>query len=113
MRISGLKTAVNKHTGHIPGAFSFIFDGEAKEFIYVSEKHPEIEKSILKFNEELDFAERTTHAKNDISRIQCDRIQRILVFKKLATNLYFGICIEPDDDIVDLATNAMAVDFNL
>lgn len=113
MEISGLTSAVNKQTGHIPGAISFIFDGEDNQFIYLSEEKSNIEASILKLNDELDFAERAAQAKNDICQLNCPYSDRVFIFKRLATNLYLGVCVERNDNLLKLAKKAISADFNL
>ena len=113
MEISGLTVAVNKQTGHIPGAVSFIFDGEESQFIYLSETKPKMENSIRKLHEEIDFSVRAAQASNDICQVHCPDSDRVFIFKKLATNLFLGVCVERELELMKIATKAISADFNL
>jgi hypothetical protein len=113
VKISGLKEAINKHTGHISGAFTFILDGMENEFLFSSKNAPVIMNTILRHHGIVNFNDRTYHAKDNICQLTCDEMDRLLIIKKLANNLFLGICIPQEDGLHAQAMKALSTEFKL
>jgi len=90
---SPLHIAVKKLAGDIPDAYSYIFDSQDRRFIYFSKPNPALEAEIEELDREKGLANLVEQSLDNIVEIPCKRDERVFFIKRMASNLYFGICV--------------------
>ncbi len=108
---NSIEAVVKRVAGNIPGAYAYVFDGELEKFIYKSESHTLMEKTIVTLNREKGLAGLVNQATNNLAVLDCSDTHRKFFIKKLAVDLYFGLCVEQSEEIIAEAKRVMETSF--
>ncbi|MEQ9231721.1 MAG: hypothetical protein RIF46_13640 [Cyclobacteriaceae bacterium] len=108
---NSIEAVVKRLAGDIPGAYAYVFDGELEKFIYKSEASPLMEKTIISLNKEKGLADVVNQSSNNLAMLNCPDTNRKFLIKKLAADLYFGLCVEQSEEIIAKAKRVMDASF--
>ncbi len=108
---NSIEAVVKRVAGNIPGAYAYVFDGELEKFIYKSEANHLMEETIIILNREKGLADIVNQASNNLAVINCLDTHRKFFIKKLAADLYFGLCVEQSEKIIAEAKRVMETSF--
>ena len=97
----------------IPGSHSYIYDRADKQFIYVSEDSGEVERSVLHLDEKYDLPEMVESAIDNILTETCDLTGRIILVKRMANDLYFGLSVISSPEFKLKARSVMKSTFQI
>jgi hypothetical protein len=110
---NSLHLAVKKLAGDIPDAYSYIFDAEEQRFIYASSQNSQLESAIIELDTEKGLATLVDQAVEKMIQMPCKNNERVFFIKRMATNLYFGMCVLKDTPTVQAAKNVMKSAFQV
>ncbi len=113
MESSSLHLAVKKLAGDIPDAYSYIFDGEERRFIYASSQNSQLESAIIQLDTEKGLATLVDQAADKLVQMPSKNNERVFFIKRMATNLFFGMCVRKDTATVQAAKNVMISAFQV
>lgn len=109
---NSIHEVVERLAGDIPGAYLYVFDGEMENFIFQSEPNQQLENTILKLNRERSLASLVEETSNNLVTLDCDDTDRKFFIKKLASNLFFGLCVKQSPELIRKAKMVMSTSFS-
>lgn len=95
------------------GSYSYIFDADEREFIYVSESNDLIEKTILELDQDQGLENLVQQSNEQTVSLNCSTTERIFLIKRMAANLFFGLCVANNPETKQTAMKAMASAFQV
>ena len=112
MSNNSIHNAIRRISANIPGAFSYLFDVEDQRFLYQSSINEELEKEIIKLKQTKDIKSLLDDSNDNFCSISCDHMQRVLMVKRMASDIFFGMCVDQKPEIMAMAEKAMKGNLN-
>jgi len=110
---SPLHQAVKQLAGDIPDAYSYIFDSEDRRFLYFSKPNPALEAEIHELDRDRGLANLVNESIDNLVEVPCKKDERIFFIKRMAANLYFGLCVRKHPQSIQEGKKVMASAFHV
>lgn len=103
--------AVQRISANVSGAYSYIFDAGENRFLYQSEANAELENEVLKLNKEKGLARLVQESRQaNFYSVSCPNTGRIFMIRKMAADIFFGLCVEKKSELIAKAELLMRVE---
>lgn len=89
-----------------------MFDVQDERFIYRSADDLELEREILNLKKSEDIDSLLGESADNFCKISCDHLQRVLMIRRMASHLFFGMCVDRTPEIMAMAEKAMKGNLN-
>lgn len=113
MENSPLHQAVKQLAGDIPDAYSYIFDSEDRRFLYFSKPNASLEEEIQELDRDKGLANLVSASVDNLVEMPCKKDERIFFIKRMAANLYFGLCVRKHPKSIQEGKKVMASAFQV
>jgi len=111
VKIPSLHSAIKKLAGDIPTACSYIYDGETQRFIFSSSKNDRLEAAVVELDRRNGLAAMVDQSPDKIVQLPLGEDGRVSFIKRMATNLYFGICVQNIPESIQATKKVMISSF--
>lgn len=108
---NSIESVVKRIAKDVPGAYSYVFDSTEKRFIYKSEDNDQLEKVILSLDKERGLDNLINDSPVNLVMLDCKDTNRKFLVKKLASDVFFGMCVDQKPEIVEKAKEVMFAPF--
>ncbi len=90
-----ISKAFQKLSANVSGAYSYVFDAGENRFLFQSEVNEKLEGEVLKLNREKGLARLVQESqKANFYSANCSNTGRIFMIRKMAADIFFGLCVE-------------------
>lgn len=105
-----LNKAFQRISSNVPGAYSYIFDADENRFLFRSEMNKRLEGEILKLNESKGLSRLVEESTKNFCSLNCANTGRVFMIRKMAADVFFGLCVEKKPETIAQAESFMLVE---
>jgi hypothetical protein len=108
---NSIEAVVERIARDVPGAYCYVFDSTDKRFIYKSSDNDQLEKVILSLDKERGLDNLINESPINLVLLDCQDTNRKFLVKKLASDVFFGMCVDQKPEIIEKAREVMFAPF--